>query len=63
MNPLVLALVQVLIQYGPSAYAAVVELVHTTNPTKADFETLLKSFGDKSYDDYIAEAKAAHGGA
>ncbi len=58
-NPLIAATVGVLLKYGPKAYLAVVDLIHKPDPTKADFIVILKDIDSKTYDDYIAEAKAA----
>jgi len=60
-NPLVAAGVGVLLKYGPEAFGALINLIHNQNPTKEDWLALLKSADAKSYDDYIAEAKAAAG--
>jgi hypothetical protein len=54
MNPVLIELaIKVLVMYGPAAYKAVVDLLHNTAPTKADFEVLLQFATQKSYDDYV----------
>ena len=51
-------LIQGLVMYGPSWYKMAVELFQKPEPTKDDFLALLKFASQKSYDDYIAEARA-----
>jgi hypothetical protein len=59
VNPLVVTLIQGLIMYGPAWYTAAVEALHKTNPTKQDLLDLLTGIEQKTYDDYIAAARAA----
>src|SRR6476646_5099792 len=59
--PTVAILLQILVQYGPSAYAAAVTLFHHPDPTKDDFLKLLDSIAQEDYDTIIAERRAARG--
>lgn len=61
MNPLIIQGIQLLIQYGPGAYKAFVELLHKSDPTQADWEALLQHATQQKYDDYIAAAKLRAG--
>lgn len=54
-------IIQFAIMYGPEAYKKLVELFHKPNPTKEDFLTLIDESAAKSYDDYIAAARASAG--
>ncbi len=61
-NPLVAALVAVLLTKGPTEAANIIALIQKPEPSVADLIALLNSFSDKSYDDYIAEAQAKKAG-
>jgi len=57
MDPLTIgSLITILAKYGPDVYAAAVKLLHTPNPTLADFEAL-KVVALKSADDYVKAAQ------
>lgn len=53
--------VNVLLQYGPTAYAAFINLAHIQNPSKDDFLALGTAVSQESYDNFIAAAKARAG--
>jgi hypothetical protein len=53
--------VNVLLQYGPTAYAAFINLAHNEAPTKEDFLALGNAVSQESYDNFIAAAKARAG--
>lgn len=55
------ALIQILVQYGPAVYASAVDLAHKSDPTREDFLSLLDSIGKETYEDFIAQARAARG--
>lgn len=54
-------LLQVLIQYGPDAYAKWVEIMHKTDPTKDDFLAVLDAISKETYEGFIDAARVAHG--
>lgn len=58
---LVTTLLQILLNYGPAAYTAAVEIAHHPNPTKDDFIALGNSVSQESYDSIIAARRAAAG--
>jgi hypothetical protein len=51
-------LAQILVQYGPGAYAAWVEIFHMPEPTKADFLSVLDAISKETYEEFIEAAKA-----
>ena len=55
-----LAVVGLLIKYGPEVYAAAVELIHKKDPTQADYMALhaLVKTAESSADQAVADAKA-----
>jgi hypothetical protein len=48
---LIIALVQVLIQYGPEAVAAIISIAHNPSPTKDDWNNLI-NIVSKPYSGY-----------
>lgn len=63
MSPATIALLfQILIQYGPDAYAKAVALFHKKDPSQQDFLDLIDESARKNYDAYIAAAYAAANG-
>jgi hypothetical protein len=51
-----------LLQYGPAAALAVKNLLAKSDPSPADWDAVFATATQKSYDDYIAAAKAKAGG-
>lgn len=58
---LVVTLLQILVTYGPAAYAAAIELAHKTDVTKEDFLALKTSISQETYDNFIADRRAERG--
>jgi hypothetical protein len=54
-------IVQALIQYGPAAALAIKNVLSKPDPTQADWDAVFAVATQKSYDDYIAAAKAKAG--
>lgn len=48
---LIIALIQVLIQYGPTAVAAIINIAHNPSPTKDDWNNLI-NIVSKPYSGY-----------
>lgn len=48
---LILGLVQILLQYGPEAFASIVAIVHNPNPTKEDWDKIV-ALVSKPYESY-----------
>ena len=56
MDPITIgSLITILAKYGPDVYSAAVKLLHTSDPTLADFE-VLKTVAYKSAADYVKAA-------
>lgn len=60
-NPLAATAAGVLLAYGPEALASLIALMHNPAPTQEDWLSLLQKASAKTYDQYLAEAKAAAG--
>jgi len=59
MQPIAIAIIQLVAQYGPGLVKELVTLAHSTKePTDADWHALLDKFASKSYDDYMNAANA-----
>jgi hypothetical protein len=61
MPAIIPIILQMLIQYGPAAALAVKKLLENPSPTQADWDAVFATATQKSYDDYIAGAKAKAG--
>jgi hypothetical protein len=61
MPAAVLIVLQALLQYGPAAALAIKNLLAVQEPTQADWDAVFATATQKSYDDYIAAAKAKAG--
>jgi hypothetical protein len=61
MPAAVAIVLQMLLQYGPAAALAVKNLLAKSDPSPADWDAVFATATQKSYDDYIAAAKAKAG--
>lgn len=61
MSPALLAFVQFLLQYGPGATKALVDVWHKQDPTTTDFLSVLDAIAAENYDSGLAAYRASHG--
>jgi hypothetical protein len=61
MPAIVAIVIQALLQYGPAAALAIKNILSKPEPTQADWDAVFAAATQKSYDDYIAAAKAKAG--